>query len=556
MGFVGRSLLLFFILYGMLFAVANLALLGGALPLWGAGVFMAVMILLQYLLSPWLIEWFYSIGWYEEDIPPAVRAFVDRVCTEHNLPKLRIGIIESATPNAFAFGRLQSDARIVVTRGLLELLSEDEANAVLAHEIGHVAHYDFAAMAAASMVPLALWQIYVWTNRNNRLRLVSYVAYLAYWIGQFMVLMLNRTREYGADQFSAQVARQPNALSTALVKIAYGMVKERGELTRLCKQGDATQKKDARRKLQFGQALSLMGIMNASNHNAALALGIESPEQAVRVMRWDLVNPWAAIYELNSTHPLTAKRIEALNREAKALGQSPAYAIPQDKRLRWTGFPVEFLIWSAPLLCGFLLFTKGWLHKDLATLGIVLPAHLTPWLLTLLGVSWALRIAFRYHGQFKPATVENLLDDLAVSQMRPRAVAIEGEIVGNGLPGAYWSPDLLLRDDTGLIFLYYRSSIPFGRLFFALRSADRMIGERVKVQGWYRRGMRPYIEMSRVEARVVKPLSDRDNISIFSSEIMATPTEYEQLVERSYSCWIQLAASAACTAAGLIWLLS
>ena len=189
-------------------------------------------------------------------------------------------------------------------------------------------------------------------------------------------------------------------------------------------------------------------------------------------------------------------------------------------------------------------------------MGIVLPAHLTPWLLTLLGVSWALRIAFRYHGQFKPATVENLLDDLAVSQMRPRAVAIEGEIVGNGLPGAYWSPDLLLRDDTGLIFLYYRSSIPFGRLFFALRSADRMIGERVKVQGWYRRGMRPYIEMSRVEARVVKPLSDRDNISIFSSEIMATPTEYEQLVERSYSCWIQLAASAACTAAGLIWLLS
>jgi len=82
--------------------------------------------------------------------------------------------------------------------------------------------------------------------------------------------------------------------------------------------------------------------------------------------------------------------------------------------------------------------------------------------------------------------------------MRPRAVEIEGEIIGHGIPGAVWSADLVLQDETGLMFLYYRSSIPFGRLFFALRSADRLIGERVKVRGWYRRGLKPYVEVARV----------------------------------------------------------
>ena len=555
MGFASRSLLLLFVLYGLVFVVGDAALLHGQAPIWAGVIFVVVLIGVQYLLSPWFIELCFSIDWEEDAVPPAVRAFVERMCREHNLPQLRIGIIESGTPNAFAFGRLQSDARIVITRGLLDMLTEDETNAVLAHEIGHVAHYDFAVMAVASMAPLLLWQIYVWTNRVNNLRLVSYAAYVAYWAGQFLLLMLNRTREYGADHFSAQAAHAPNALSSALVKISYGMVRERSEAARLAAEGDSSSKKAARKTLQFGHALSLMGIMSASSNSNALALGESSPEDAARVMRWDLVNPWARVYELSSTHPLTAMRLRALNREAEVQGQNAAYPLPQDTRIRWAGLPVEFVFWAAPFVCGFLLFTWGWIGKDLRRLGIEPPQNFLPWLLLLLGITWAARIVFRYHGSFQRRKVKDLIEDLDVSQMRPRAVEIEGEVVGHGIPGAFWSPDLVLRDDTGLMFLLYRSSIPFGRLFFALRSADRLIGERVIIQGWYRRGLRPYVEMARVEAQVSKSSGEKGPLSLFGKDGVTTPVEYEQLVERSYSRWIQLALSAACTAIGILWLL-
>lgn len=552
MGFFGRSMLLLFALYGMVFALGDAYLMHGRAPIWWAILFVVALVGIQYLLGPWLIERCFSIDWDVDAVPAAQRAYVERMCREHNLPPLRIGIIESGTPNAFAFGRLRKDARIVMTRGLLDVLTEEEANAVLAHEIGHVAHYDFAVMALAALAPLMLYQLYAWTRRSDHLRPLAYSAYCAYWIGRFMVLMLNRTREYGADHFSACEGHAPGALASALVKIGYGMVRETSEARRLVK--ESKKNKEATKTLQTGRALALMGIASASNSDA-LALGTNSPEDAARVMRWDLVNPWARFYELSSTHPLTAMRLRALNREAKAQGQNVLYALPLEERVRWEGFPIEFLFWAAPLVCGFLFISWEWIGSDLRRRGIVPPAHLMPWLLVALGVMWAARISFRYRGQFQRKHVVDLLEDLNVSQMRPLAVEIEGEIVGHGIPGAFWSPDLVLRDETGLMFLLYRSSVPFGRLLFALRSADRLVGERVTVQGWYRRGLKPYIEMSRVEATVSKATGETGPISLFGKDGVRGPMEYEKIVERSYSRWIQLAASAACTAIGIFWLL-
>lgn len=554
MSFVSRSMLVLFVLYGLVFAVGDAYLLHGGAPLWTGILFVIVFIGLQYLVSPWLIEWFFSIDWDENAVPAAQRQFVADLCRERGLPPLRIGVIYSGTPNAFAFGRLRRDARIVVTEGLLKSLTTDEANAVLAHEVGHVAHYDFAVMALAAMGPLLLYQIYVWTDRVNNLRIVSYAAYVAYWIGRFLVLLLNRTREYGADHFSAEVTREPSALSSALVKICYGMIRERSEAQRLVKEGSsATAKKDAKRQLQFGQSLSLMGIAAASGGDA-LTLVSNSPEAAAKVMRWDLVNPWARFYELGSTHPLTAMRLKALNRDAASMGQRGEYPLPADTHVRWSGFPIEFLFWVAPLACAFLLFSYGWIGRPLRQMGIHFPPHFAPWLLIAMGITWAARIAFRYRGRFAPAQVGEMLEDMNVSQMRPRAVEIEGEIIGHGIPGAIWSADLVMQDATGMMFLYYRSSIPFGRLFFALRSADRLIGERVKIRGWYRRGLKPYVEISRVEAKVSKARKGRGMTTLFGGEDAEAPIEYEELVERSYSQWIQLAATAICVGAGMLWL--
>ena len=559
MGFVSRSLLVLMVLYGLVFVAGDLALFRGEAPIWWAVVFIAALILAQYVASPWLIEWVYSIDFDSSELPVAQRTFVEGLCKERGLPMPRMGVIYSGTPNAFTYGRLRGDARVVVTEGLLKVLTPDEVNTVLAHEVGHFAHYDFAVMAVASLAPLLLYQIYIWTRRiNNHGRLVSYFAYVAYWVGQFLVLLLNRTREYGADHFSAVVTKEPSLLSSALVKIAYGMVSERSELRRQMKEGTNKEfKRDAEKQLQYGHQVSLMGIASVSGGDAlALAGNSADPAAATRVMRWDLVNPWSRFYELSSTHPLTAMRLKALNREAAKLGQKTAYPLPEDTKVRWAGFPVELLFWGAPLVCGFLLFSWMWVGRSLEKMGVVLPPNMLPWLLIAMGVTWAARIAFRYRGSFAAKQVSELWDDLSVSQMRPRAVELTGEVIGNGVPGAFWSPDLVLQDETGMMFLLYRSSIPFGRLFFALKSADRLVGERVTVNGWYRRGLKPYVELAEIRARVSKARPGRGMTTLFGGEGAEAPLEYEDLVERSYSRWIQMCVAAVATAAGVIWLLA
>jgi hypothetical protein len=369
--------------------------------------------------------------------------------------------------------------------------------------------------------------------------------------------LLNRTREYGADHFSAEVTREPSVLSSALVKIGYGMVRERSQATRLVKEGSKEEKKDGKRALQFGHSLSLMGIAAASGGDAMVLAGMGSadPALAAKVMRWDLVNPWARFYELGSTHPLTALRVKALNREAQSFGQTGEYPLPADARTRWTGFAAEFTVWAAPLLCGFVILSYLWVGRDLAQFGLVAPDGFLGGMLMALGVTWAARIAYRYRGVFQAANVGELLEDMAVSQMRPRAVELKGQVIGHGIPGAVWSADLVLKDETGLMFLYYRSSLPFGRLYFAVKNADRLVGDTVTVRGWYRRGLRPYVEISRIEGDTVEARSASAPATLFGGEDVSAPPRYEHVTGRSYSQWIQLGMTAVAFVAGLVMVL-
>ena len=180
MKFLSRSLLVLMALYGMVFALGTALLRDRHVSLWWAFVFSVGFIALQYAVSPWLIEQILSIDWDENELPAINRAFIDQLCRERNIPRPRIGIIHSGTPNAFSFGRVRTDARVVVTMGLLDVLTPEEANAVIAHEIGHIEHYDFAVMAVAAVAPLILYQIYVWTDRINNTRAIAWAAYVCY----------------------------------------------------------------------------------------------------------------------------------------------------------------------------------------------------------------------------------------------------------------------------------------------------------------------------------------------------------------------------------------
>jgi len=527
--FFSRSLLVLLLLYGLVFAVADAYLVHVDAPLWTVIAFPFVWVGIQYLIGPWVIRLILDIYWDEDltQLPARNREFIEKLCAERRIKIPKIGIIQSGTPNAFSFGRLRSDACVVVTSGLPELLTPEESNAVLAHEIGHIEHWDFAVMTLAALAPLVLYQIYIVTERINNIRAIAYGAYLCYLLSQFIVLLLNRTREYFADHYAAEVTHAPDDLSSALVKIAYGMIRQDGEYQKAKEEGSKEEKAYWNRERKLGGALGLMGISNLrSGQSLALAA---NPADAAAVMRWDLTNPWARLYELNSTHPLTALRVREMSRHALKLNQVSRYGAPDDRPIQWGTFPLQLLIWSASFLCIGALLTMWWFPGALSYLGIKLSPSAEPALLIAAGVMWLVRVAYRYHGKFQDATVGSLLIDTEVSQMRPRAVRLRGKIRGRGEPGAFWSPDLVLRDETGIIFLLSRQSIPFARLLFGVSEAESYVGQEVVVEGWFRRGLTPYVELSRL-------------------------TGENQRSHRMISRWVQCAVAIAAILAGLIWL--
>jgi Zn-dependent protease with chaperone function len=203
------------------------------LPVLVAVVFALGILLLQFLLGPTIIQWIYKIEWRDvKDFDPQMAQFVERVTTERNIPQPRFGVIQDGNPNAFTFGHYPGNARLVITSGLLDLLDPDERNAVVAHELGHIAHWDFAVMTMAAAVPLILYVLYITMRRLGRKRdrggyaaLIGLLSFIAYIVSQYIVLLLSRVREYYADQFAGEMTGKPDTLSSALVKIAYGLAR-------------------------------------------------------------------------------------------------------------------------------------------------------------------------------------------------------------------------------------------------------------------------------------------------------------------------------------------
>ena len=122
-----------------------------------------IIVIIQFLIAPWLtdlsMKWFYKVN-FNPELPDYLNRFIDEITTKYNMKRPRLGFIDDGAPNAFTYGRTKNDARIVITRGILELLTEEEVKAVVGHELGHVVHYDMLFMTAAQLVPLILYFIY------------------------------------------------------------------------------------------------------------------------------------------------------------------------------------------------------------------------------------------------------------------------------------------------------------------------------------------------------------------------------------------------------------
>jgi len=176
------------------------------------------------------------------DDAPELHAMVERLCAMADLPKPRIAVVPSDVPNAFATGRNPKHAAVAVTQGLWSRLEPREVEAVLAHELSHIANRDVLVMTIASffaMLAAMLTRFGMYagmfggfgggnrnSNNNNQVPvwlIVFLVSIVVYAISFVLIRTISRYREFAADRGSALITGAPENLMSALQKISSGI---------------------------------------------------------------------------------------------------------------------------------------------------------------------------------------------------------------------------------------------------------------------------------------------------------------------------------------------
>lgn len=243
--------------------------------------FSVVSVLVSYWFSDSIVLRMNGAREVREMDAPELYATVRRVVDQAGLPMPKVCIVETASPNAFATGRSPDHAAIAVTTGILGILTPEELQAVIAHEMGHVRNRDTLISAvvgvmASAISNLAYFGFFFGGSRDERDNGSGFGALLAIILGPIAALLLqaaiSRSREFSADATGAVITHNPLALASAL------------------------------RKLERGAQVRPMDVQPAMAHLY-------------------IVNPLSgqSLANLFSTHPPTPERVERLEEIAEAM---------------------------------------------------------------------------------------------------------------------------------------------------------------------------------------------------------------------------------------------
>ncbi len=496
-------------LFGMVLALslALVFIINSPDPVVGLAIALPITLIFNiaaFFLSPYLMDltqnWLYNTRWVSlaeiESKSPETAKVIQKICKQRNLKQPRLGIIDDQNPTAFTYGSLPNSARLVVSEGLFTYLDDEEIATVYAHELGHIVHWDFAVMTLASTLVQITYLIYITAQRLGRsggdkaksaAGSVAFVAYLFYIAGTYLLLYLSRTREYFADHFAAETTGNPNALSRALVKIAYGILEEGQRAT------------EPSRLLEGTRALGIYDAKAATSTGTAYRIA-SSPEKIGRVFLWDMFNPWGWWMELNSTHPLTGKRVRALSTYAEQLGLDIEFDMGRivgegrnlSKRKLYGNFVFDLLLYSAETLGLAVGFAIG------ISLSAANPMMMISCPLIGLGTGILAKtlVMFPNYQQAEQLDVLTLMSDPYASPLRGQPAKLEGALIGRGDAGYAFGSDLKLQDRTGMIYLRYASRFgPIGNFLFGMKRVKSLIGMEVSALGWFRRGVAPWMDL-------------------------------------------------------------
>ena len=302
---IGLSTLFFTAVLFFVFQTIDLVVLG---------VFVVGFNIVQWLISPYLIGLMYRVKEVSRSEKPKLHEIVERLSAKSGLKKPRVMVANLPIPNAFAYSSPIAGSRVAVTSELLNTLNDNEVEAVIGHELGHLKHHDVGVMMFVSILPALFYYLgystlfsSMYGSRDDRgssggAAAIGAVSLVMYFVLTLFTLRLSRIREYFADRHSASIVDNgANRLSTGLIKIV--------NYTSRMKQN----RRNTGGTSSF-KALFISDPDRASADQAAISqsVGYQNEQNMVNELIRKNVTTWDKVAELLSTHPNIIKRLRAL----------------------------------------------------------------------------------------------------------------------------------------------------------------------------------------------------------------------------------------------------
>ncbi len=500
-----------------------------------------ILVILGVLLvaSPWLLDALLkglynlhplsanTLGGYS---PESYRV-IQRFCQQQKMPIPRLGVVPTQAPLAFTYGSLRRFSRIVVSQGLLDQLADNEIAAIYAGELGHILHWDFSLMSWVTIVTQIPYALYWkaaeagdWLRARSALRkresklmavllgigadllaIGSAFSYSFYWLLRWSGLWLSKQRVIYSDRAACNLTGNPNGLIRALVKSTIATAQT------------------IQHNAKTDYLLESFDLLTPVGCRSALSLGSVYPHTSLEsLLAWDLMNPDRGWLVLNNSHPLMGDRLQRLTHYALHWQLEPEIDLPSEPSHR---NPRSVLLQGAPffgLAAGYLVAQILWFAAQIA---YRFGAQQISWLASdyslfagfmMIGVG--IGIFLRFNAFFPE--LKNLEPSRSASQnesdspslidllTKPNAlpsdrqpIRLEGTLLGRAGIANWLGQDLLLQTSKGLIKLHYLSPLgAIGNLLPQVTRPADLVGQSVRVTGWFRRGATPWIDMDTIRS--------------------------------------------------------
>lgn len=515
--------------------------------------------------APWLWDFLLRKGYNIKSLSvnqlssksPEALKLLRSFCQQKKFPFPTLMVLPTAFPVAFTYGNLPKTIRIVVSKGLLDSLTEEEIATIYAGELGHIINGDYVLMSWVMLIvqiPYTIyWQVAYWGERLAELcyehlpayrkflptvvtwlcAIVANFSYTIFWLLRLPLLWAARLATYYSDRTAASITGNPNAITRSLLKIA---VTTAYELQRQGQTSWLLEGLEILTPLGYQQALLLGGSYRELNDSKDPLANLKA------LLQWDCQNPHRQWLIWNYSHPLTGDRLLVLNRYAHHWKLEPELELPstpppRNQKLTLKilkekfqtlithtqalpllqraaiygvvmGLILRFLLWVVGAIgYRFYVIEITWLFRNAN------PFHTACMLITG-GVSIFLLIN-AYFPDIKPNIAKTeihlgqLLADSKAVPPQKRTARMTGRLLGRRGISNWLGQDLWLQMPQGLVKLQFISLLgAWGNLLLnlKLRPSD-FVNRQVTVLGWWRRGVTTWIDVEMLRSPGTKPVN-------------------------------------------------